>query len=110
MTGLLRELSALVTSRYHAAVLSMEAGCPIAAVSMDERLDSLMKDLSFDKEYLLHVRDRYLGRDIYQTLLSGFSRQDDIRRNIRIFTNEYKEELTRMGVFLKDYLKLKLHM
>ena len=48
MTGVLRELSALVTSRYHAAVLSMERGCPVAAVSMDERLDTLMKELAFE--------------------------------------------------------------
>ena len=34
ITGILRKLSALVTSRYHAAVLSMETGCPIVAVSM----------------------------------------------------------------------------
>lgn len=38
MTGILRSLSLLVTSRYHAAVLSMEGGCPITAVSMDERM------------------------------------------------------------------------
>ena len=110
MTGILRELSALVTSRYHAAVLSMEKGCPIVAVSMDERLDNIMKDLASEKVYLLHVKDRYLGRDIYQALVSAFSRQEDIRENICLFTNENKKELTRMGIFLKDYVELKLHI
>lgn len=57
MTGVLRRLSLLVTSRYHAAVLSMEKGCPIVAVSMDERLDGIMRELSLDQKYLLHVTD-----------------------------------------------------
>ena len=88
----------------------MEKGCPIVAVSMDERLDNIMKDLASEKAYLLHVKDRYLGRDIYQALVSAFSRQEDIRENIRLFTDENKKELTRMGIFLKDYVELKLHI
>ena len=69
-----------------------------------------MKDLASEKAYLLHVKDRYLGRDIYQALVSAFSRQEDIRENIRLFTDENKKELTRMGIFLKDYVELKLHI
>ena len=65
MTGILRRLSMLVTSRYHAAVLSVEGGCPIISVSMDERLDGIMKELSMDTKYLYHVSDRNLGKKIY---------------------------------------------
>lgn len=54
MTGVLRRLSMLVTSRYHAAVLSMLAGIPILAVSVDERLDSLLREISLEKDiYIL---------------------------------------------------------
>ena len=59
ITGILRRLSALVTSRYHAAVLSMETGCPIVAVSMDERLDGIMRELSLDGEYLFFTTDHH---------------------------------------------------
>ena len=108
MTGILRSLSALVTSRYHAAVLSMEEGCPVVAVSMDERLDSIMKELKLDEDYLLHVNDKYLGRDLFRALIHADMQQCEISKNIRIHTGENKRELTRMGVFLKDYLDLKL--
>lgn len=38
----------------------MEKGCPIVAVSMDERLDGIMQELSLDQKYLLHVTDKDL--------------------------------------------------
>jgi polysaccharide pyruvyl transferase WcaK-like protein len=45
VTALLRCLSILVTSRYHAHVLSIPAGVPAVAVSIDERLANLMEEL-----------------------------------------------------------------
>ena len=44
MTVLLRGLGALVTSRYHAAVLSMAAAVPQLAVGHDLRLRTLYQD------------------------------------------------------------------
>jgi polysaccharide pyruvyl transferase WcaK-like protein len=45
MTGLLRSLDLLVTSRYHAAVLSLEAAVPQVAVGHDFRLRALYEEL-----------------------------------------------------------------
>ena len=45
MTWALRELDALVTSRYHAAVLAMEAGVPMVALGHDRRIHDLFADL-----------------------------------------------------------------
>jgi len=53
MTEMLRKLDLLVTSRYHAAVLSLEASIPQIAVGHDPRLKGLYKDLKLDKEYLI---------------------------------------------------------
>lgn len=108
MTGVLHELSALVTSRYHAALLSMETGCPIAAVSMDERLDGIMGELSFDKDYLLHVDDRDLGRRVYQSLSAAVRQQETVREKIRVYKEDNKKKLACMGLFLKYYLEKKL--
>jgi len=50
MTVLLRGLDALVTSRYHAAVLSMAAAVPQIAVGHDLRLRTLYQELGLDGE------------------------------------------------------------
>ena len=50
MTTLLRSLDLLVTSRYHAAVLSMAAAVPQLAVGHDLRLVSLYQELGLADE------------------------------------------------------------
>ena len=51
MTALLRGLDLLVTSRYHAAVLSLAAAVPQIAVGHDTRLDTLYRDLGLREEW-----------------------------------------------------------
>jgi polysaccharide pyruvyl transferase WcaK-like protein len=53
MTALLRGLDLLITSRYHAAVLSLAAGVPQIAVGHDTRLDTLYRDLGLHEEWFL---------------------------------------------------------
>ena len=53
MTELLRGLDLLVTSRYHAAVLSLAAGVPQIAVGHDTRLDTIYRDLGLREEWFL---------------------------------------------------------
>ena len=60
MAGILHRLDVLVTSRYHAAVLGMQAGVPFVAVSMDERLDGIAKELGVADNCLCHVTDTEL--------------------------------------------------
>lgn len=109
MTGVLHELSALVTSRYHASVLSMDKGCPIVAVSMDERLDSIMKELAFDRDYLLHVDEPDLGKKIERALTAAAGQQAQIREMISTYKEANKQKLACMGRFMKYYLGKKLH-
>ena len=49
MTVLLRSLGGLVTSRYHASVLSMAAGVPQVAVGHDLRLRTLFEELGLGR-------------------------------------------------------------
>jgi polysaccharide pyruvyl transferase WcaK-like protein len=53
MTALLRGLDLLITSRYHAAVLSLAAAVPQIAVGHDTRLDTLYRDLGLREEWFL---------------------------------------------------------
>lgn len=68
MTSLLHCLDVLVTSRYHAAVLSMLKGMPIVAVSMDNRLDGLFHDIPMLEPHLHHVGDADLANGVMQSL------------------------------------------
>lgn len=105
MTGILRRLSLLVTSRYHAAVLSMEEGCPIAAISMDERLDGILQELSLDQKYLMHVTDKDLNEKLYSALVNARSDQEAIHRHIQSQLVKYQDKLADMGIFLKQYIQ-----
>lgn len=104
MAGILHCLDALVTSRYHAAVLGMQAGVPFAAVSMDERLDGIAKELGIEGSCLCHVTNAELANRIH-TALSGIVRDraamvEAIRRQVGV----YRERLRGMGAFLKGYM------
>ncbi len=53
MTYILRSLDVLVTSRYHAGVLSLEALVPQIAVGHDTRLKGFYEELGLNQDYLI---------------------------------------------------------
>jgi polysaccharide pyruvyl transferase WcaK-like protein len=63
MTSLLRSLELLVTSRYHAGVLSLEAQIPQIAIGHDTRLRGFYGELGL-KEYLID----YMSPEIWNKL------------------------------------------
>ncbi len=68
MVSMLRGLDGLVTSRYHACVLSMGGAVPQMAISHDERLASIYAEMGIEQELLLH----YLQPDLADQLLIKF--------------------------------------
>lgn len=74
MTVLLRSLDLLITSRYHAAVLSMAARVPQMAVGHDLRLKSLYEEIGLSEEFFFPPDRPGLGAtllDRTRMLLSG---------------------------------------
>jgi polysaccharide pyruvyl transferase WcaK-like protein len=67
MVPLLRGLDYLVTSRYHACVLSMAGAVPQMAVSHDERLASIYQELGLDAHFLLDYRAAGLAPRLLDT-------------------------------------------
>jgi len=57
MTVLLRSLDVLVTSRYHACVLSLAAQIPQMAVGHDLRLKTIYAELELRDQYFVDARD-----------------------------------------------------
>jgi polysaccharide pyruvyl transferase WcaK-like protein len=83
MTVLLRSLDLLVTSRFHAAVLSLAARVPQIAVGHDLRLDGLYRDLGLRTRFFVEARSpRMFGelRVSMDALLADPYRQYDALR------------------------------
>ena len=113
MTVLLRGLRLLVTSRYHAAVLSLEAAVPQIAVGHDLRLSSLYEELGISDGSFLRPTtpavfpalderiDALLGDPDAQarTLATGYSehlvRAERNRTLLRSFLAEHGREAER---------------
>ena len=70
MTAILRGLDALVTSRYHACVLSMGGAVPQMAICHDERLASIYAEVGIEQEFLL----QHTQPDLADQLISTFDR------------------------------------
>jgi polysaccharide pyruvyl transferase WcaK-like protein len=56
MTRLLRDLDLLITSRYHAAVLSMAAGVPQTAIGHDLRLHDLYEESGLIEDFFISLK------------------------------------------------------
>lgn len=64
MTSILRSLELLVTSRYHAGVLSLDATVPQTAIGHDQRLRDLYRDLEIYDDYFLEYTDPQLFQQL----------------------------------------------
>ncbi len=82
ISGLLSKLKFLVTTRYHASVLSICSFIPQIAVSSDIRLEGIFKDLDMMDFYV-----DYLSKDLYKIL---------IEKSLKIVShkNEIKKKLS----------------
>ena len=84
MTVLLRSLDVLVTSRYHACVLSLAAQIPQLAVGHDLRLKTIYAELGLRDRYFFDPRDpdlyHLLKERVEDLLAHPASVRDDLRR------------------------------
>ncbi|MGB9936642.1 MAG: polysaccharide pyruvyl transferase family protein [Methanobacterium sp.] len=91
MTSILRNLELLVTSRYHAGVLSLEAKIPQIAIGHDTRLRGFYKELGLEN-YLID----YMSPQIWNELSE---RVDELLENPNLqyekLNNGFKEHLSR---------------
>lgn len=88
MTAILRSLDLLVTSRYHAGVLSLDAAVPQIAIGHDQRLRSLYRDLEIHDEYFLDYTApglfQLLEERVDNLLQNPASHKDALRKNNQI--------------------------
>ncbi len=104
MAALLKKLSFLITSRYHAEVLSMEAEVPCVAISMDERLDGIMQEMHMDQYQLLHADDSNLYAELMLSLEYVQSHRTKIKEELGRQALDHRATLDQMGDFLIQWL------
>ncbi|MCD7826842.1 MAG: polysaccharide pyruvyl transferase family protein [Clostridiaceae bacterium] len=104
MAAILRQMSTLITSRYHAQVLSMDARVPSVAISMDERLDNIMQELDLSQYQLLHADDTELASELKIALDYILFHQEQIKDKIGCQLASYQNTLNEMGDFLISWL------
>ncbi len=105
MTGLVRQLSILLTSRYHASVLSMERAIPIVAVSIDARLKGVMREVGLADRYLHQATDANLEDRITASLQLAGEHEQDIQEAIQQQLTVYKNKTAAMSQFFASWLK-----
>jgi polysaccharide pyruvyl transferase WcaK-like protein len=105
MTVLLRSLDLLVTSRYHACVLSLAAQVPQLAVGHDLRLKTIYADLGLRDRYFVDVHDP----DLYQVLKERVEELIDdpvpARDLLRRGYQEHAAHAGRNRVLLRDFVQ-----
>jgi polysaccharide pyruvyl transferase WcaK-like protein len=105
MTAILHLLSLLVTSRYHARVLSMTGGVPSIAISMDERLENLLKETGHFEEYYISCDDENIGNKLLPMLEKLWNNREKVRKEILEKIPSYLEKMGKMGKTFKNFLR-----
>lgn len=106
MTHILRSLNLLITSRYHAGVLSLEALVPQIAVGHDTRLKGFYQELGI-QEYLIDSCSPDLWESLQQKVDDLITNPDKLEKTLK---NGFKEHLSRSSMnqkLLKEFLEEK---
>jgi polysaccharide pyruvyl transferase WcaK-like protein len=107
MTSLLVQLDLLVTSRYHAAVLSLRSGIPQIAVGHDPRLNSIYQDLGLYEDYFISHCTPNLWKDLDEKI--GLLLEDPDLQKVRL-EQGYEEQLNlsqQNPILLREFLASK---
>jgi hypothetical protein len=107
MTSVLHKLSLLVTSRYHARVLSSTAGVPSIAVSMDERLYNIFSECGHIEEYYLKTDETDLGNKLAATMEKCWANREQVSKEILATIPGYLKMMSDMGKFFRGWVEEK---
>lgn len=104
MTVLLRSLDYLVTSRYHAAVLSLPAQVPQVAVGHDLRLADLHGEMGLNKEFFVTPSSRKMFSEIRERLAELAADRARITDSLQWGYREHLARATRNRELLRSFL------
>lgn len=104
MTAILHKLTLLITSRYHARVLSMTGGVASAAISMDERLENLLGETGHVHDYYLKTDDPILDVKLPAVMEKLWTNREKVKGEILQSIPGYLQKMASMAELFKDFL------
>jgi len=105
MSALLRKLSMLITSDYHGRVLSMPAGVPSIAISMDEKLYNLLKETGHLEDYFLKTDEPQLGEKLTVAMKNLWENREQVRAEVTRTIPGYLKKMAGMGKTFRNFVK-----
>jgi polysaccharide pyruvyl transferase WcaK-like protein len=97
LTALLRGLKFLVTSEYHAMLLSMGAEVPFIGLGHDERIESVMGELGLKEDYFIHYREDEILKKLKAMSVKLLENEDSVRSSIIDALPSYHKRLLENG-------------
>jgi polysaccharide pyruvyl transferase WcaK-like protein len=107
MTGVLHALSMLITSRYHARVLSMTGGVPAIAVSLDERLYNIYNECGQLDDYYLKTDEKDLGDKLLPMMNKLWKNRKAVSADTLAQVPRYLRQVSDMGKFFRGWVEEK---
>ncbi len=104
MVSAMRQARYMVSSRYHACVMTMAGGVISAGITMDERIRNLMIDRG-SPELALEVEDPNLEENLLAILKKMVRDEETIRQGIDDCVYKNLERMGQMGMILVDYVR-----
>jgi polysaccharide pyruvyl transferase WcaK-like protein len=103
MTRILRSLDLLITSRYHASVLSMAGGVPQVALGHDLRLHDIHKESGLREEFFIRRKEENAWERLRQIDDRLVSEREEIHERILVINAQHVERAKRNLLLLRQF-------
>ncbi len=104
MTKELRELDALLTSRYHAAVLSMAAAVPMLAIGHDKRLEDLFEEIGIKDELFISASGGIDWSGVRGRMDTVLDEGERIKAKVKEGFDDQIRRMARNRLLLREFL------
>ncbi len=103
IASIIKYSSMLISSRYHAIVISMSSLIPSAGISMDERIENLMNERG-DSDLCVTVDEEDLSRKISIMLNKLSNNKQVIQHHVSINLSRQLKQMDEMAIWFSDEL------
>jgi polysaccharide pyruvyl transferase WcaK-like protein len=104
MTVLLRSLDFLMTSRYHACVLSLAAQTPQIAIGHDLRLKSIYQEIGLSEEYFIEPNSPHMFETLNERAMQLLANPAPVQERLRRGYAEHLAQAGRNSALLRSFI------